>query len=91
MEALLTNPRPCLRTRAVATVDVTLEPQYVQTVVIHAAGAGQAMNAQDFAVDSGEMRLEFIDLFLRQPRANEHDLVIGEHYLRQTASLDLSQ
>lgn len=65
------------------------EPRRVQEIQISRPGVGNGdsarLNSESYVVARGPLRLEFGELFLRQPGSGEHDIIFGEAWLRDMA------
>ncbi|KAL2753765.1 hypothetical protein ACRALDRAFT_1065025 [Sodiomyces alcalophilus JCM 7366] len=86
------STRPGMTTRAMAAqAQPVLSPVCVQTIAITRA-PGLSLNdprrfiPSSYRVTSGLLRLEFEDLFLRDPRPGEGDLILGTTELQSFAA-----
>jgi len=80
--------RPGATTAGAAAAAAAAEPQYVHTINIDRDPAvgkthEDRFNPASFSVTSGDLRLHFPDIFLRQPVTPEADIVLDHAFLRE--------
>jgi hypothetical protein len=86
-------PQPGATTRArAAAAAAAIQPQSDQTIdIIRAPGISNTdpnrFNPMSYNVTGGSLRLEFVDLFLRQPIPPETDVVLSQGDLQQYAAI----